>query len=386
MIDNWINNEIIYQVFVDRFAGFKVATNGNKFIGGNIKGIIDKLDYLQNLGITTIWLSPICMTQNYHGYHTTDFMSVDPRFGTIEDLKKLIGLIHNRNMKILMDFVPNHCSINHPFFQDALHNKSSKYRNWFYFDKNNNYKYFLQYEELAKLNLDNPDTQKYMINVAKFWCKLNFDGLRIDHAIGPSFDFWKKFMATLKPEFPSKIFFGEVWSMGLKRKYYSTINLKHLCFKYLFGISQEQFQRDYIGVLDGVLDFRYSEILIDTIRNGERILNNPKLDSRIKKHFDKYPSNFKLLLFLDNHDTNRFLYHCNGDQSLLLEAIEYSLKWDKAFILYYGTEQGMMNDTTIFDGIPYADLRVREPMDWSLNNKNILYDRIKNILTYRKRK
>ena len=381
MKNDWIDKEIIYQVFVDRFAGFpETKENGNIFMGGNLRGVIDRLDYLQDMGITTLWLSPIYCTANYHGYHATDFMNIDPRFGTMKDLAELIESVHKRNMKILVDFVPNHCSINHPFFQDALHNKDSKYRDWFYFNKKNEYTCFLKYKELPKINLDNREARKYMINVARFWCANSFDGLRIDHAVGPSFDFWDELMSTMRKEFPDKIFFGEVWCKGIKRQYYKTLHLKRSWIKYLFGIKQESFQRDYIDVLDGILDFRYREILIDAIEKGERILNNPQLEARVKRHFSKYPSNFKLLLFLDNHDTDRFLFHCKGDKSLLLEAIEFSCKWDKAFILYYGTEQGMKNSITIFDGTAYADLRVREPMNWDMKKEETMYDSIAKML------
>lgn len=381
MSTNWIDKEVIYQIFVDRFSGkWKEKENGNHFMGGNLRGVINKLDYLRDLGITTIWLSPVCCTQNYHGYHTTNFMEIDPRFGTIDDLTELIDKVHAKKMKIIVDFVPNHCSIEHPFFKDALKNENSNYRDWFYFDDNNNYKYFLKYEELAKINLDNPIARKYMINVARFWCANGFDGLRIDHAIGPSFDFWHEFMLTMRQEFPDKIFFGEIWSYGIESKYFNTLHLKNKFLKRLFGINQEKFQQDYIGVLDGVLDFAYRDLLIEAIEKGERILNNKTLENKVKQHFKRYPADFKLLLFLDNHDTNRFLYHCKGDTSLLLEAIQFSRQWNKAFILFYGTEQSMMNHKDIFDDEPYADLRVRECMDWSEKNTNSIINEIKQSL------
>lgn len=118
MKNDWIDKEVIYQVFVDRFAGFpETKENGNIFMGGNLQGVIDRLDYLQNMGITTLWLSPIYCTANYHGYHATDFMNIDPRFGTMRELAELIESVHKRKMKIIVDFVPNHCSINHPFFK-----------------------------------------------------------------------------------------------------------------------------------------------------------------------------------------------------------------------------------------------------------------------------
>lgn len=382
---DWIDSEVIYQIMVDRFNGEWIEhDNANHFMGGTLKGVIEKLDYIKDMGITTIWLSPVSCTANYHGYHITDFMNIDPHFGTIEDFDMLVDTVHKKGMNIIADFVPNHCSVEHPYFKDALANRNSPYRKWFYInERTGKYKCFLQYEELAKINLDNSETAEYMINVARTYCNHGVDGLRIDHAVGPSFDFWKKAIGSLGREFPDKIFFGEIWSQGISRKYFDTLHFKSLAKKicyYLFSINQESWQRDYIGVLDGVLDFEYRELLLEEIGKGNRIINNKNLERKVKQHFDSYPENFKLLLFLDNHDTDRFLFKCNGDISLLEEAIKFSLKWKKAFVIYYGTEQGMRNNETIFSGKPYADLSVRECMDWSKNEDDTLYERIREWL------
>lgn len=382
---DWIDNEIIYQIMVDRFNGdWKKHENGNHFMGGTLKGIIEKLDYIKDMGATAIWLSPVSYTVNYHGYHITDFMNIDSHFGTMKDFDSLIETTHQKGMKIIIDFVPNHCSIEHPYFKDAINNKVSKFRKWFYInDKNNTYRSFLQYKELAKINLDNQHAAEYMIDVARFYCNKGIDGLRIDHVVGPSFDFWKKAINTLSNEFPNKIFFGEIWSQGIQRKYFNTLHFKSIIRKiryYLFSINQESWQRDYIGVLDGALDFKYRDILLEEIEKGHRILNNKYLEKKVIRHFSKYPNNYKLLLFLDNHDTDRFLYSCKGDLSLLEEAIKFSLKWGKAFIIYYGTEQCMMNKETILSGKAYADLSVRDCMDWNKKPEDTLYLKLKKWL------
>jgi glycosidase len=121
---DWFKNAIIYHILIDRFAGFASTENWDKptFLGGNIKGIIEKLPYLQNLDINTLWISPFYKTNTYHGYHITDFYQVDSHYGTAEDIKKLIKAIHKYDMRIIADFVPNHCSGKHPFFQDAQRN------------------------------------------------------------------------------------------------------------------------------------------------------------------------------------------------------------------------------------------------------------------------
>lgn len=381
----WIDYEIIYQIMIDRFNGkWTKLENGNHFMGGTLKGVTEKLDYIKDMGITTVWLSPISCSTNYHGYHITDFLSIDPHFGTMEDFDTLVDSVHKKGMKIIIDFVPNHCSVEHPYFKDAMSSKESPYRDWFYInEKTGKYKCFLQYEELAKINLDNSDAATYIKNVARTYCNHGVDGLRIDHAVGPSFAFWKNAIYELGEEFPDKVFFGEIWGEGIERKNFNTIHFKSLFKKtlyYIFSITQEAWQRDYIGILDGVLDFEYRRLLLEEIENGNRILGNRRLEKKVARHFSRYPKDFRLLLFLDNHDTDRFLFNCHGDISLLEEAIKFSLKWNKAFILYYGTEQNMKNSETIFSGKPYADLAVRECMDWSKRTEETLYAKISKWL------
>lgn len=362
-MSNWVDNALIYHILVDRFTGDVRLKNENKFLGGTINGITARLDYIKNLGYNTLWLSPICASKNYHGYHITDFKQVDEHFGTLDDVRRLIDRVHQYGMHIITDFVPNHCADTHPFFLDAKNNVDSVYRDWFYFNEDNSYRCFLNYDELPKLNLDNDETRRYMIDAAKFWCEVGFDGLRIDHVIGPSFDFWRHFMKEMKSLFPDNVFFGEAWSLGLEGSLFETVHLKNIAKKKRCGIPQEQLQQDYIGELDGVLDFQYRNIILDYIRKGERLLGNKRLERQVRNHFSKYPKDFKLFLFLDNHDTDRILFECKGDRSLVDEAIAFSKQFGKPFILYYGTELGMTHKESIFSGKPYADLAVRECME-----------------------
>jgi len=126
---NWFKNAIIYHIFIDRFAGFKEVKNWDKpnFLGGDIRGVIRKIPYLKDLGINTIWVSPFYKTSAYHGYHITDFYQIDPHFGNEQDIKDLISSVHENNIKIIADFVPNHLSRHHPFFMEAQRDKNSKY-------------------------------------------------------------------------------------------------------------------------------------------------------------------------------------------------------------------------------------------------------------------
>lgn len=237
---NWIDDLVIYQIMVDRFNGeWRETENGNHFMGGTLRGVMEKLDYIQGMGITAIWLSPVACSVNYHGYHITDYMTIDPHFGTMADFDALVAAVHSRGMKLLIDYVPNHCSVEHPYFKDAMARPQSEYRKWFYIKDNGEYKSFLNFGELAKINLDCPEAADYMIDVARFYCQHGVDGLRIDHAVGPSFAFWKKAMRRLTAEYPDRIFFGEVWAQGIHRCSFHTLHFKSLFhkIKYYFQAS-----------------------------------------------------------------------------------------------------------------------------------------------------
>ncbi len=261
---DWFRNAIIYHIFIDRFAGFHSTNNWEQptFLGGNIRGIITKIPYLMDLGVTTLWISPFYKTSAYHGYHITDFYQVDPHFGSIEDIKDLLHAVHEHNIHIIADFVPNHCSKEHPYFQDAQKNQNSPYYDWFYFTKwPNEYLSFLNIKEIPKLNLNNPLTRDHLINAAKYWLSLGFDGFRLDHVIGLSHAFWNYFKKEIKDNYPNVVLIGEAWMMGIKRQELNTLQVRNKFFKWLSGAASESLLKEYVGELDGVLDFKVLELI-----------------------------------------------------------------------------------------------------------------------------
>ena len=167
--------------------------------------------------------------------------------------------------------------------------------------------------------------------------------------------------------------FGEVWAFGIGPQlagqlYFKTdARLQEFLAQDTKHFSQDDLQVDYVGTLDGVLDFAYRDILLEEIHAGRGLRGNETLRSKIKDHFAKYPADFKLVLFLDNHDTDRFMFDCHDDAYLLQEAIDLTMEQSRPFSFLYGTEQLMTNNPTIFNAEPYADLRVRNCMDWNLH-------------------
>jgi glycosidase len=383
---NWFKNAIIYHILIDRFAGFSSTTNWNKpeFLGGNIKGIIKKLPYLEDLGINTIWISPFYKTNTYHGYHIIDFFEVEPSFGTKEELKELIVTVHNKKMKIIADFVPNHCSHLHPYFFDSQKNKNSKYKDWFYF-KNwpDKYLSFLSIKELPKINLENQEACTFMINAAKHWLSLGFDGFRLDHVIGPSHYFWMKFNNEIKKMFPNIVLIGEAWMKGILLHELKTLNIKNKYLKWVFGVSSDSLLKDYKKELDGVLDFKFQELIKKFVATGN--LSVKDFNKKINNHFKKYPKNYFLPTFLDNHDMDRFLFSCKNDVGKLKQAVKIQFSIPQPIIIYYGTEIGMTQETSIWNIGKHGDIQTRQPMNWENQNKEI-YSFYKNLIKTRKKR
>ena len=373
---SWFDDIRIYHLLIDRFnGGWQVPpTSENVFCGGNLQGVIEKLDYIKDLGFTAIMLSPIFKSQNYHGYHTLNFDEVDPHLGTWEDYQQLLDQAHDKGLKIICDFVPNHCWYQAPIFEEALLKNGGQHRDWFFFPKEGSDEFvsFLGFGDLPKFNLTNPEVVRFMIDKAERLALMGVDAFRIDHALGQPFSFLQSLREHLHAIRSDIVVFGEVWAQGIGPQlagqlYFKDDNrLNEFLAQDTTPFSQDDLQADYVGTLDGVLDFAYRDILLEEIHAGRRIKGNKDLQSKIADHFAKYPADFKLVLFLDNHDTDRFMFDCNDDVSLLQEAIDLTKEMPRPFSFLYGTEQLMTIKSTIFNAEPYADLRVRNCMDWSL--------------------
>ncbi len=372
----WFKEAIIYHIFIDRFAGFKSGIkNWNKpvFLGGNLKGIIKKLQYLIDLGINTIMLSPFYKTSAYHGYHITDYFRVEPSFGTADDLKQLIAAAHKANIRLIADFVPNHCSAKHPYFLNALENKKSIYNGWFYFTKwPNKYLCFLDFRQLPKLNLGNPGTYKQITGSAKYWLEYGIDGFRLDHVVGPSNNFWKKFARDIKSSYPDTVLLGEAWCEGMKFKYLKTLKIKNKYFKWLKGFKQTATQKEYTGILDGVLDFNFRNRIIEYIAWKEKPEDyKSNLSESVKQHYKNYPPDYYLPTFVDNHDMSRFLFECGQNKEKLKTALKLQFTLPQPPVIYYGTEAGLSHDKPLPDE-PYSDLLSRKPMPWNKLDRDLL--------------
>ena len=358
----WNKQRIVYQIMIDRFANNSRFQKNNDnctpppFRGGNIKGIINRLDYIADLGANSILLSPFFKSNAYHGYHCTTAMNeIEPQFGNEEDIQSFVKYTKRHKMTCGADFVPNHCHITNPIYVE--HN------DWFEFP-NKEYKFYANIKDLPVLNLDHPEAREYMIKQALQLCEWGFDYIRIDHATGPSYSFLHELRMQVKRKYKNVRLIGEVVGemdfMPLVCKRYNDNTNE--------GWSvQEARQSEYVGILDGVLDYEYYDIVKDALLHKTPI-NSKALRERVKKHFSRYPKNFELWLFLDNHDLDRILYYCK-EVNKVKEVIDFTYSWKRPTIIYYGTEQGMKNMVAIHR-MEYDDETVRQCMDWNGINHN----------------
>lgn len=205
---SWFHDVVLYEIFPRSFYD----ANGDGV--GDLKGITAKLDYLKDLGIDAIWLTPIFASPSYHGYDTTDYYKINSDFGTEEDLVELVREAHKRNIRVLLDYVVAHTSNQHPFFKDAYGNLASQYADWYRWNDKEHltFESFAGVREMPTLNHENPEVQKYLMDVAKYWMKTGIDGYRVDYVLNVPHAFWKKLRAELKAINPDFLLLAEAWS------------------------------------------------------------------------------------------------------------------------------------------------------------------------------
>ncbi len=374
---NWIHNAVIYQIFIDRFAGYAPNADDSRpeWCGGNLAGITSKLDYLADLGATALWATPFLKAADYHGYSTVDLYQVDPHFGTLADAKKLVQECHKRGIKFILDFTANHVSEYHPFFIEAKRDQKSPYRDWFYFDPKNpdTYLTFLQFTTLPKINLDFGPAREHVIGSALHWIsELDIDGIRLDHAVGPSLDFWSEFGRRCRELKQDIVLLGEVAFFGVKPIDLKTFLLPsarriYWSNKMLIGDPFAAAVKEYVGILDGCFDFGFRETM-DRFAKDE--LDESQVRKRLAKHYRRLPAKYILPTFLDNQDYSRYLYLANQSYDKLKAALTIQFSFPHPKVIYYGSEVGMTHKDVVVQNSGWAgDLPTRRKMNWNPNAK-----------------
>ena len=338
------NARVYYQIFVGSFSD----SNGDGL--GDLRGIINRFDYLNDgdpnsgmsLGIEGIWLSPIFTSPTYHKYDCNDYYEIDPKFGTMEDLKELVELCHGRGVQIILDLVVNHTSTRHVWFQKFLTahqncDESDPYYDFYTwgtgsqpgrsFHKLGNTSHFYEgnfSNEMPELNYDNPNVRQAMVDVAKFYLDLGVDGFRFDAAkyiyygeAERNTDFWDWYMAQLRSIKPDVYSVAEVWDGdGVTIPYNSSTN----CFNFTMSQVGGQIAQTAANGDPGVMA-RYIESYLQQIR-AQR-------------------SDAMLCSFIANHDMDRtagFLPISNGRAFV---GANLNILTPGSPFIYYGEEIGL---------------------------------------------
>ena len=424
----WLQNANVYQIFPDRFRNGDITNDycrdgvtncpvyygnpdivahttwneaihdprqagpyfddyGNQFFGGDLKGIEDKLDYLQSLGIDTLYLTPIFLARSNHRYDTDDYLTVDPALGGDAAFQSLVQAMEQRGMYLILDGVFNHTSSDSLYFDryhrygsdGACESLSSPYRSWFNFLNSDipcgtgDYEGWFGYESLAVLTDNSAAVRDFIYrngaeNVIKHWYDAGMSGWRFDVADEISHDWWRDFRPYAKSYDPAGPLVGEVWPDASR---------------FLLG---EQ--------LDSVMNYRFRKNLLGFVRDtaqwndndnngGNNIiaLSPSQFDHALRSVREDYPpqATAAMLNLVDSHDTNRALYVLTllGDSGLTqakerlkLTAL-FQFTYLGAPMVYYGDEAGL-DSPSIANGTngPEDDPYNRAPYPWADESGN----------------
>ncbi len=354
---------VAYQIFPISFA----TSDTDRL--GDIRGIINKLDYLNDgdpntntdLGIQAIWLTPIYPSQTYHKYDILDYKAIDPKFGTLDDFKELLEEAHKRGIKVILDMVFNHTAYDHPWFKAALRGEEpyvSYYRIEEKLDaqqyptrnawKNAGGKFYYAWfwEKMPELNLENESVREEIRDIAKFWMELGVDGFRFDaakHAYYPdeypvgtpvlerNLQFWMELRLFIKEHNPKMFLVSEIWDTA-------------------------QNQAPYAHAYDTMFNFDFGEMVISALNVGNHGNLIQKHIENVRRLTDRNP-NYVDSPFLTNHDQNRVMSLFSGSVDKAKIAAGLLLTMPGLPFIYYGEEIGMK-------GVK-PDERIREPMRWN---------------------
>jgi cyclomaltodextrinase / maltogenic alpha-amylase / neopullulanase len=352
---DWVKHAIFYQIFPDRFAKSDKLVKPNNlqswdspptiegYKGGDLLGVVEHLDHIQQLGATAIYFTPIFQSASNHRYHTHDYYQVDPLLGGNTAFRSFLDEAHRRGLKVVLDGVFNHASRGFFQFNDILeHGPHSPYLDWFFIegwplspydgDKPANYVGWVGNRALPKLNTGNALVREYIMQVAEHWLREGIDGWRLDVPFEITTEgFWQEFRTRVKAINPEAYIVGEVWRD-----------------------SRQWLQGDQF---DAVMNYLFAEAAI-AFAAGPRVLPEqvrgrsydpiPALSGagyadRIDWLLNLYPWEIQLaqLNLLDSHDTARLITIAGGDRASVRLATLLLMTYPGAPSIYYGDEIGM---------------------------------------------
>ena len=390
----WYREAVFYHIWVKAFND----SNGDGV--GDINGVTEKMDYLKELGINAIWLSPIfdCAFKGktMHGYDTVDFYKINSKFGNEEDVDKMLTKAHQNGIRVIFDFVPNLTSDNHPWFTDAKKGGSKK--DWYVWEKNpsqnwekawgggsweevwnrygDEYYYSAYYSGMPDLNFRNSEVRDEMANVVIYWLNRGFDGTRVDSARylfenGPgqaadqkeTHDYYKAITKEVINKY-GDIGYGK---MTVTESWTTFENIKEY-----YGNGKDEFSMAF--------DFPRVDRMTDAISMTSGASGKLVTDY-IEEQNSSYPEGFCAATFLSNHDLAgsrpATIYKGNQEKEIAVAALHLFLSGTP--FIYYGNEIGMR------DGNYEDDMKMRTKMEWNKScDSNIVLQKYKEFINIRK--
>lgn len=360
-VPEWVQDAVFYQIFPDRFANGDPANDPpnvsawdalptrKSFHGGDLRGITQRLDYLQDLGINTIYLNPIFLSPSNHRYDTIDYLRIDPKLGTLEDFHALIQKAHGANMRVILDGVFNHVARGFFAFSDLLENEAdSPYVDWFHVKRfplrayekgrSRNYASWWGYKSLPKLNTSNPAVRNHILEAARYWIEQGADGWRLDvpNEIDDD-DFWTEFRQVVRKANPEAYLVGEIWDINPR-----WANDTHF---------------------DGVMNYPVRTAILSWLNSN---ITTAAFEKSLQSVVSSYPPENLRAMFvpLGSHDTERALTNYSNNSHKVGQAFLLQFGFPGAPSIYYGDEIGMQ-------GGPDPDCRRTFPWDETQWNKGL---------------
>ena len=362
---SWMRDAVVYQIFPDRFYNGDTSNDpvdgtkhgyitvhfhknwtdlpdqpgcGCDFFGGDLQGVIDKLSYLHALGVNVIYLNPIFLAPSNHKYDTSNFMEIDPEFGTLETFQALIADMKKLGMHLILDGVFEDTGSDSVYFNKygrfpdsgAYQSQASPYYSWYTFSSwPSDYSDWSGVDTLPLLN-ENSAVENFMFrgpnSVAQYWLSQGAAGWRLDSANSLSDSYWKAFRTSIKASHPNSVIIGEFWQSALP---------------WLLG-----------NEWDGVVNYQFREPVLDFFARGNGAQSPGKinatafLDSEIGllSEYPK-PAITSSMNIVDSHDTMRILTSLSGNKRALELVALYQMTWPGAPTVYYADEAGLQGYT-----------------------------------------
>ena len=356
----WVKDAVFYQIFPDTFArSTRVPKPGNLhpwealpgphgYKGGDLLGVVEHLDYLQDLGITAIYFCPVFQSASNHRYHTHDYYRVDPLLGGDAALHRLLDAAHARGMRVILDGVFNHASRGFFQFNHVLEcGPQSPYVDWFHVkgyplhaydtSKQPNYSAWWNLHALPEFNTDNPDVRRFIFDVARHWIEFGADGWRLDVPSNiDDDDFWREFRRVVKAANPEAYLVGEIWVDEVDRT-----GERWLQGDQFDAIMNYGFTAACIGFFVG--DWLDPALVRGQGYEPVRPLDAEAFADQIEAMLNRYAPQVVHAQFnlLGSHDTARFLTVARDDKRLLKLAVLFQMTYPGAPSVYYGDEVGL---------------------------------------------